>query len=429
MNRPSVHTESYLRSLSEAEWSELRHEATLTAKSCNPVLTCGDCRMPVYARESAQGRRHCYHFSGDYKDCAWANATGRNIRTIDAQKFQGKQESERHKILSQYVRSVLCLDDNMDERNISFRRYLKLENRECAYPDVYTESWQGIPTAFEVQLSTTHLPVIVRRERFYHDLGVRIVWIIDSQSENLSRRAFKDIYMRNDGQILGMDKETLDISYDNNKPHFRLHRLLPSSFKNGFVPEWRNKIVGHNEIKWGHHGDKPVSDKFSYDEYLNEMIVNHPQLSKIRMRFYDALKNRDEDKAGFVWDEAQAIVGGLVWNSLPCSPTDAVAAMGVLATVRSNKIYVETRIGIDNIHSIVNSMLLEPSGRRQWTRAFELLCKSSGRSELLDRTSIRKKCERNTRDIQDGPTIDRQAGAVFDFFFPEGAFFRIDLDR
>ena len=79
-----IRTEAYLYSLSETEWTDLRAEATRSRKAGNPLLRCGDCRSPVYARESTNGRRHCYHFGTEAKDCLWASANARNARLLTA---------------------------------------------------------------------------------------------------------------------------------------------------------------------------------------------------------------------------------------------------------------------------------------------------------------------------------------------------------
>lgn len=107
-----VRTETFLYSLSETEWADLRAEATRSRREGRPILRCGDCGNPVYARESSNGRRHCYHFGADIKDCLWASAKAKNLRSIDAEKFGGNQESEQHKSLKVMICENLALDPN-----------------------------------------------------------------------------------------------------------------------------------------------------------------------------------------------------------------------------------------------------------------------------------------------------------------------------
>ncbi|MFC6589430.1 hypothetical protein ACFQDZ_21200 [Sulfitobacter pacificus] len=138
-----VHAETYLQALSETEWTELRAEATRSRRSGNPVLLCGDCRGSVYGRESTAGRRHCYHFGTDVKDCRWATANAANFRSIDASKFKGNQEGERHKALKAMICEILSFDVDAADAGIIPERYTKGTDGEYAFPDVFASSWQG----------------------------------------------------------------------------------------------------------------------------------------------------------------------------------------------------------------------------------------------------------------------------------------------
>ena len=85
-------------------------------------------------------------------------------------------------------------------------------------------------------------------------------------------------------------------------------------------------------------------------------------------------------------------------------------------------------IKLDWVLTLVNTVLLEPKDRRCWSHAFELLCRAKGFEELLSKSSIHEKCKRNRSELQSNVPADRAAGPVFDVFFPEGAFYRLDLD-
>lgn len=423
-----VYADTFFSSMSEAEWSELRKLATDTGKTDHPVLRCGDCRKAVYVRESWKGRRHAYHFAGDHNDCRWAGAVARNPRAIDAEKFRGQQEGDQHRLLRMLTAEVLAFDTQARAAGIAHHRYTKLDDGRYGYPDVYAVSWQGAPAAFEIQLSTTHLPVIARGEQLYEDGKTRLIWIIGYHDHGPMRRAFRDIYMRNDGQILGMDGEVADAAREAGEPRFRLYRLLPGPISEGFAPQWRNRIVSPAEINWGAPGDRPRSAKSAYDVYLNEKIERDEALEKSRQQFYDALKQADERQARDIWNAVGEITGGYRWHELPSS-YDTVRTLGVLATLRLNRLCLPTRIPLSNLPHLVNSMLLEPHERRCWTRAFERVCQARDHADLLATESVQKKCNRNIAESTGRIPIDQAAGAVFDFFFPEGAFQRLNLNE
>lgn len=419
-----IRTEAYLYSLSETEWTSLRAEATRSRKAGNPLLRCGDCRSPVYARESTNGRRHCYHFGTDVKDCLWASANARNARSIDAEKFHGNQESERHKTLKAMICENLALDPEAVEGGVVQERYTKgIDGTGYAFPDVFAVSWRGKPAAFEIQLATTQLPNIVRREDFYENNGIRLAWIIGNAERQLERRAFKDIYLRNDGQILGLDGDVMAAARQAGAPRFRLYRLLPGPVSKGLAPEWKTKIVSPDDIDWGGAGSRPRSAQFGYDAYLDQLVEKDAALSAAREQFYAALADSDHVAAGAVWNTVAQKVGGVRWEALP-SPYDAVRAFGVLATIRRNEITVKTRIGLSDLQHLVNSMLLEPPARRCWTHAFRLLAGVT-KPEMLEVESVVQKCRRNANEHGAASPPDLSAGQVFNVFFPEGAFSRL----
>lgn len=420
-----VHAESYFNTLSEAEWTELRKASSRARNTdASPALRCGDCREAVYARNSIKGRRHCRHFAGDHSHCLWSQAKAGDIRAIDVAKFQGQQEGWAHKQLSQYVKQVLNLDRVTAKAGVSFRRYTKSENGKYAYPDVYAAQWQGAPAVFEIQLSTTHSQVIQRREDFYRDAGIRLIWIVGRQSKNLNKQAFRDIYLDNGGQIFGIDHEVLAEAQKAKVTKFRLYRLLPGSPEKGFEPNWRDRIVTADEIDWGQPGDRPHSVNLSYDDYLNEIIEKNVPLRTLRLKFYEALKTDNKQAASEAWNAVVKITGGHQWESLPSS-YDTMSALGVLVTLRTGVHSVQTSIDPENSKALVNSMLLEPLGRRCWTHAFELLCRAKGLEDLLNVNSIRAKCMRNKLEQQEIIPIDLVVGPVFNVFFPEGAFQRV----
>ncbi len=421
-----IRAEGFFATLSEAEWSALRKAASQTGKTDNPALRCGDCRRAVYARESRKGRRHAYHFAGDHSGCRWSGAVAGHVRAIDADKFRGQQEGEQHRTLRELTAEVLAFDPKTRAGGIYHHRYTKLEDGRYTYPDVFAKFWQDAQAVFEIQLATTHLPIITRREQFYRDAEIRLIWLIGYHEKGPMRRAFRDIYMDNDGQILGMDGEVAEAAREAKEPRFRLYRLLPDPPNKGFAPRWRNRIVTPGEIDWGGCGDRPRSAQGSYDHYLDTMIARDDRLSSLRDQFYASLEGTDETVVGAAWDQVRQITGGMLWRDLP-DRYDTMRVLGVLATLRLNRICVQANISMKDLPNLVNSMLLEPEKRRAWTKAFERLCQATDRQGLLATESVADKCNRNLAASAGTTSPDQQAGPVFDALFPEGAFQRMTL--
>lgn len=421
-----VRTESYLEALSESEWVALRMDARRTKDSDRPAVRCGGCEAPAYLKKSIHGRRHCSHYGTEVRDCDWGEAHARNFRSIDADKFHGQQEGERHKQLKTIASSILDFCNEARAAGVVQERYTKGRNGDYAFPDVYAKIFQGYETAFEIQLATTQLPVITRREDFYTDNNIRLCWIVDGSVSDmiLQRQTFKDIYMRNDGQLLGVDEEALAISRTERLPCFTLLRLLPDE-KNGLRPCWKRRVVSLEDIAWRMPGEAPRSKRANYDGYLDTLVGRNSALSAARSAFYDALRIGDDQGAARIWSNVSSIVGGTSWDNLGSSK-DAAIALGVLATMRCKEVMVQTKYTYENLVAIVNSMLLEPEKRRIWTKAFVQIAKIH-EPELLFVSSVSNKVKRNLIDAakygyQYSDTI---AGQGFNVFFPEGAFQRI----
>lgn len=418
----ATHTEMYLASLSEPDYAALRASATHSNQTGSPYLRCGDCKSPVYVRESVTGRRHCFHVGTEQKNCRWSNANAKNFRAIDAEKFQGNQEGERHKALISLLRENLLLDNEIKEDDIAVYRHTKGVDGDWTYPDVYVTSWQGKPTVFEIQLATTQLPTITRREAFYERNNIRLCWIVDKNQGNIFRRAFKDIYLRNDGQILGIDEDVLKESHKETQPLFRLYRLLPNDNLKAIL---KNRIVRASDIAWGDSSNAIRSIHGSYDDFCNKIVVSNPTLISKRERFYQALADCDDKTAGIVWNEIAQIVGGRSWKELG-TPYETVRALGVLATVRRKTITTCTKDNIKDIVNIVNSMLLEPKERRRWTNALKHIAEVSA-PQILKASSVQTKIKRNNLEDNATTTSECNAGEVLSVFFPEGAFARLRL--
>jgi len=138
------------------------------------------------------------------------------------------------------IKEVLALGAHTRNAGIFIERYTKHEDGGYCYPDIYAKSWQGAPAAFEIQLSTTHMPVILRREEFYESCGIRLIWIVGHHEKGPDRRAFRDIHMRNDGQTLGMDGEVAEAARQQRSHGFGftgsyLDRQIKASRRNGKI--------------------------------------------------------------------------------------------------------------------------------------------------------------------------------------------------
>ena len=415
--------EVWLNSLTEVGYTELRSDST-QQKNDVPMIVCAECEWPVYSPDVGGKRRFFQHRKGFPRTCCYSGE-GKDPRQVDANKFGGIQEGQRHKDLKEILCEVLSFSETA--RNISQERHVSLVDRTFARPDVYAEDWLGGPIAFDIQLATTQIPTIDRREAFYKRGGIRYVWITAVNQQRLPRRAFRDIYMKNDGQIFGIDEEVLKEARKQKIPLFRIYRLVPGPAEKGFEPRFKNKIVSEKEIDWGGPGSRPRSRSRSYDELVAWRGEKDPFICENRLKFFSALAEGDGEVAGRIWDLVQTYVGGMSWSQIPADSWDTGKALGVLATLATGKLCIETRIDKDNEAHLVNSLLLEPKGRWLFGELLKQLLQATGRYSLLSKLSVSEKLERAIAETMN-IALAKNIGPVYDAFIPQGAFCRLMLE-
>ncbi len=278
-----IDADAWLNGLTEASYVDLREATTNQTKETSNVV-CAECEWPVYSPDDKRGRyfKHRKEFP---KTCCYSGE-GRDPRQVDAEKFGGAQEGPRHKELKDWLCEIVSLSNTAT--GVAKEWHKRLPDGTFARPDVYAENWLDAPIAFDVQLATTQMPCIQRRENFYKRGGIRYVWITDSNHHQLLRRGFRDIYMRNDGQFFGVDEEVLKTARERNIPVFRIHRLIPGLATDGFRPFFMDRIYSMEEINWGGPTSRPRSKTKSYDELIEWRCQNDPMIRKIRLEFYQA---------------------------------------------------------------------------------------------------------------------------------------------
>jgi hypothetical protein len=319
--------EAWLESLTEAGYSDLRAATTGYAGKTGPIIVCAECDWPVYAPDNGTNRRRYFqHKKGFPLSCCYSGDEGKDPRQVDADKFNGQQEGERHKQLKNWLLEIISFSNTAT--GIAKERDIRLSDKTFARPDVYADIWLGAPIAFDIQLATTQITTIVRREEFYSRGGIRYVWITDRDKYQLVNRSFRDIYMRNDGQIFGIDEDVLKKARDQKAPFFRILRLVPDLASAGFKPKFKDRICSVDEINWGNPGSRPRSNLGSFDDLVKIRCEKDLFISNKRSEFFGALANEDARNAGFIWDEVQKYVGGLTWGQLPCEPYQAMRALG-----------------------------------------------------------------------------------------------------
>ena len=205
-------TSDDLLAIDPDRYQKIRRNAAAARRKGSAVYVCDMCGHGVYAPKEARTRLPFWrHHNGAPTACPWWTGDPATVDQRSAAQFQGAQESPLHSWLKHQVGEILAIDQSTQAGSIHIDEYLKGEtgNRR---PDVRAING-GRRLAFEIQLSSTQLPIIDSREHFYNREGYNLVWLtwkFQAVPRRLMLTAFVDIFYSHNKNLFSLDEEVLD---------------------------------------------------------------------------------------------------------------------------------------------------------------------------------------------------------------------------
>jgi hypothetical protein len=169
---------------------------------------------------------------------------------IRARQYHGLRESQAHKRIKQLIERSLRADPAFDtETIIQEKRWNATDDPQTwRKPDVQATSTDG-RFAFEAQLSTTFLDVVVSRRMFYRDVGAHLIWVLASFSENYRRMTTDDLLFSNNSNVFVVDEETVRLSEEAKRFHLRCHYRIPLCNAGSISDKWQEAVVPFSAVK------------------------------------------------------------------------------------------------------------------------------------------------------------------------------------
>ncbi len=244
-----------------------------------PQYVCAICGTPVHLVASMQKRFFFRHKTED-GSCPAVTRGSLTEEEIRARKYRGLRESEAHKKIKQLIERSLRADPGFDTETIAQEKHWSALNAPQAWrkPDVQATSSEG-RFAFEAQLSTTFLDVVVGRRMFYRDVGAHLIWILARFSENYRRMTTDDLLFSNNSNAFVADEETVRISEETKRFHLRCHYRVPSCSGGVISDKWQEAIVPFSELKKelqnqrAYYFDYEAEEAKCLDQQLREGVV------------------------------------------------------------------------------------------------------------------------------------------------------------
>jgi len=230
----------------EAEIFQLRTKIEEQIQKRNYIYVCIYCKQPVAIRGRAVSKR--FYFTHLYKsnDCIIKSTSRLTEEQVRRVKYNGQKESKLHLTLKNFIGEYLKYDSNVKAVKID-QVYREREiSREWRKPDVLA-IYENRKIAFELQLSTTFLSVIVERTIFYRERGIYLIWIFPNFSLNndLQRFTEKDIYYNNNFNVYALDEEAVELSKLEGKLYFKCYY---KEFTTRTNSRWNSRLITVDQL-------------------------------------------------------------------------------------------------------------------------------------------------------------------------------------
>lgn len=385
-----------LMALSTDDYHEIRRAATGGRLDGIYRYACAQCGHGVYApREPTRRLPYWRHFRGAPVSCEWWTGDPESVDRVSAAQFEGAQESPLHVTIKNTVADLLNADPLMEPGSVRVDEYVAGGSGRRR-PDVRA-TYADKKIAFEVQLATTQIPIIMARERFYEAEGYRLVWLTWQFSPGPRARmltAFEDIYYSHNHNIFSLDPETVRESRKQDRVLLRVYWERDAA--------WQSKLVPLANLNWLENG-------LAY-----AVAPPLPWHLDFRERWLALCRGRRP-----TWIEQAPLVEELMdVFGIEDQSTYAFAESGIVDIVNCTLSFYENHpVGSDqkNLIEVLNTFFHAES-RHPYVRLIERVARVAGNQEILERDSVRRKLEharRSSRQAGQTSTIGRMTLTLF----------------
>lgn len=190
----------------------LRMEANSSVQRGEPMYVCSICGAAVRIRRSPTRPKFFFKHRHEVGNCPAITAGHLSQDEINARQYNGAKESRLHRRMKDWLCECLAADGRFTDikQEPTWKGALTGERRR---PDVRA-SYNGLPIAFEVQLSTTHLDVISARRDFYQQEGGLLFWVFAEFTADRRRMTDDDVFYNNNLNAFVVDATTVAASLD-----------------------------------------------------------------------------------------------------------------------------------------------------------------------------------------------------------------------
>ncbi|WP_296711008.1 DUF6035 family protein [Rhodoblastus sp.] len=224
-----------------------RAEVRSSVRRDTPRFVCPLCGKGLYLSGDLSKAGHFRHRAGDGEACQ-ERVRGLPEGVIRAMKYRGAQESEAHLRAKALIVASLEADARFSDVLVEKTWRGEVDPKSLRRPDV-SARFEGLRIAFEAQLSTTFLDVVLDRREFYSQEGGLLVWVMPFFDPENRRMTADDIFFPNNSNVLLVDSETVALSQALGRLTFRCwiaHRVIGDDGR--ISTKWESRLVAWDDL-------------------------------------------------------------------------------------------------------------------------------------------------------------------------------------
>lgn len=245
-----------------------------------PRYTCSLCGTPVYLVCMKTRRRFYFRHTLEDGRCPVRTRGEFSEEQINAMRYHGAKESEDHKRMKEIIAESLRIDPRFTD--VKVEKVWKGQDRKSwRKPDVQAV-FDGIPVAFEIQLSTTFLRVIAERRVFYLKEGALLCWIFKHYDAERARLTQDDIFYNNNHNLFLANEDTLRASRNAGQFILDCRWCEPFIEEDRLTTRWGDRLAAFSEMQI----DRTRQRVFLYDyDASRQRLQSAADESALRLDF------------------------------------------------------------------------------------------------------------------------------------------------
>lgn len=293
---------SELLELPEVEFSAMRRQAMAERIARKKGATsaryiCAICRIPLWlSRYNHEEGNRWFKHDEPSLGCPWFEGNKLSPDQRRALIYRGQQEGEEHRRLKDFIASWLEKEPGVSGVNRELVTHGQILKGEWKRPDVQCVK-DGKRIVFEIQLSYTFLSDVIKRDEFYRQEGIFIIWVF--AFFDLRRATVRDEAFFNRRNVFVLDGLAMEETPKRGRLTFNGHFQKPVLTAEAITDQWETQFIALDDAQF------PVSNfrPFFFDYDAARRAAEKEQVERHRRQ--ERARKEAQERAVEEWRQTQ----------------------------------------------------------------------------------------------------------------------------